>query len=304
MRAAFVKTLVELAARDLRIVLLTGDLGFAALEPFAEAYPARFFNVGVAEQNMVGLATGLAEAGLIPFVYSIVTFAALRPYEFIRNGPIAHCLPVRIVGMGGGLEYGHNGLSHHGLEDVGVMRIQPGITVIAPADAAQARTAIQATWNLAGPIYYRLGKNDQAVIRGLDGRFAVGRLEVIREGNDVLLLTMGAIAVEVVAAADMLAQQGIDCAVAVVASVQPPPDDLARMVGHFHIVLTVEAHYVSGGLGSLVAEVIAEHNLGCRLIRCGVRSSPDGITGSQDYLHHLHGISCSALIETVLKALP
>src|SRR5262245_38381869 len=101
------------------------------LEPFAERFPARFINVGVAEQNMVGLATGLAEAGYLPFVYSIAPFAALRPYEFIRNGPVLHRLPVRIVGVGGGFDYGVAGPSHHGLEDVGVMRVQPGLTLIA-----------------------------------------------------------------------------------------------------------------------------------------------------------------------------
>ena len=139
MRGAFVKTLTELAYDHPEIVLLTGDLGFMALEPFANAFPDRYYNVGVAEQNMVGIATGLAEAGFIPFVYSIVTFATLRPYEFIRNGPILHHLRVRIVGIGGGFEYGASGFSHHGLEDVGVMRVQPAISIIAPADAQQRR---------------------------------------------------------------------------------------------------------------------------------------------------------------------
>src|SRR6185369_15526920 len=136
MRAAFVQTLTELASEDPRILLLTGDLGYLAVEPFVEKHPNRFINVGVAEQNMIGVATGLAEAGFIPFVYSIVPFAVLRPYEFIRNGPIQHQLPVRIVGVGGGLEYGHNGTSHHGLEDVAVLRPQPGMTVVCPADYA------------------------------------------------------------------------------------------------------------------------------------------------------------------------
>src|SRR6266566_4068220 len=126
MRGTFAKTLAELADEDPRILLLTADLGYMALEPFSERFPDRFLNVGVAEQNMVGLATGLAEAGFLPFVYSIVTFATLRPYEFIRNGPVMQQLPVRIVGVGGGLEYGNNGLSHYGLEDVALMRVQPG----------------------------------------------------------------------------------------------------------------------------------------------------------------------------------
>src|SRR5207248_3430954 len=160
-RIAFARTLGDLAEKDGRILLLTGDLGFMALETFSDRHPQRFVNVGVAEQNMVGLATGLAEAGFIPFCYSIVTFASLRPYEFIRNGPIQHRLPVRIVGIGGGLEYGPNGLSHYGLEDVAVMRAQPGITVIAPSDHQQARSAVLASWELPGPIYYRLGKDDK-----------------------------------------------------------------------------------------------------------------------------------------------
>ncbi len=150
-RATFIRTLVELAEEDERIVLLTGDLGFTVVEPFAERFPDRFFNVGVAEQNMVGVATGLAEAGFVPFVYSIATFATLRPYEFIRNGPVLHRLPVRIVGVGGGLEYGLNGLTHYALEDIAVMRAQPGMTVLAPADFEQARTALRETKAVPGP---------------------------------------------------------------------------------------------------------------------------------------------------------
>src|SRR5690242_14517811 len=118
MRAAFVRKLVDLAAQDPRILLLTGDLGYSAIEPFAQRFPDRFVNVGVAEQNMVGLATGLAEGGFIPFVYSIATFASMRAYEFLRNGPILHQLLVRVVAVGGGFEYGYAGATHHALEDI------------------------------------------------------------------------------------------------------------------------------------------------------------------------------------------
>src|SRR3954467_8573355 len=138
MRAQFAHALVELAERDPRVMLLTGDLGFTILEPFAGGFPDRFYNVGVAEQNMVGLATGLAEAGLVPYVYSIATFASMRPYEFIRNGPLLHDLPVRIVGIGESADYGHNGVTHYALEDIALMRAQPRMTVVAPADSAQA----------------------------------------------------------------------------------------------------------------------------------------------------------------------
>jgi transketolase len=303
MRAAFVRTLAELAEADPRILLLTGDLGYMALEPFSTRFPSRFFNVGVAEQNMVGVATGLAEAGYIPFVYSIVTFATLRAYEFIRNGPVFHRLPVRIVGVGGGFEYGPAGPSHHGLEDVGVMRLQPALTVISPADHEQARTALLRSWNLPGPVYFRIGKDDKTTVPGLRGEFELGRAQVVREGSDVLVIAMGAVASEAARAVDELARRGIDATLLVVASLNPPPaDDLARALSRFPVAMTVEAHYVVGGIGSLVCEIAAERGISCRVVRRGVRDSPDGLTGSQAYLHKAHGLSPEALIDAAIQA--
>src|SRR3989304_8395588 len=255
MRNTFIKTLIELAERDSRILLLTADLGYMALEPFAEKFPKRFFNVGIAEQNMIGLATGLAEAGFVPFAYSIAPFAVLRPYEFIRNGPIAHHLPVRIVGMGGGLEYGYDGISHYGHEDVGVLRIQPGITIITPADYEQARSAFLKTCHLPGPIYYRLSKDGHAIVPELDGYFELGRAKRIGQGGDLLIIAMGAIAGEAYNAIKDLKNQGIGAAMMVVASINPPPlDDLKDALSGYRLALTVEAHYIAGGLGSMVSE--------------------------------------------------
>jgi transketolase len=274
------------------------------LEPFAEKFPDRFFNVGVAEQNMVGVATGLAEAGYIPFVYSIATFASLRTYEFIRNGPILHHLPVRIVGVGGGFEYGPAGPTHHGLEDAGVMRMQPGLTVISPADYQQTRTAIESTWNLPGPVYYRLGKDDKTIVPGLDGNFELGRAQFIRHGDDALIIAMGSVASEAAAAAAELEQRGIACTVVVVASLNPAPlDDLAKVLARFPVALTVEAHYATGGIGSLVSEVVAERALGCQVVRCAVWTASDGVSGSQEYMHRLHGLSRESLVETLLHEL-
>lgn len=304
MRGAFVKTLLELMERDPRILLLTGDLGYTVLEPFADRFPDRFYNVGVAEQNMVGLATGLAEAGYIPFVYSIATFASLRPYEFIRNGPILHRLPVRIIGVGGGFEYGTGGLTHYGLEDVSVMRVQPGITVVAPADHEQARTAILATWDLPGPVYYRFGKDEKTVVPGLGGRFELERAQIVREGSDLAIVTMGSVASEATVAAEILAARGISCTVAVVASVTPPPvNDLAVILERLPLALTAEAHYVVGGIGSLVSEVIAERGLQCRVVRCGVRSASDGTSGSQAYMRRKYGLSGKKLAEIAFESL-
>jgi transketolase C-terminal domain/subunit len=229
MRREFVSALVELAREDERIVLLTGDLGFAALEPFAEAFPDRFFNAGVAEQNMLGMATGLAEAGFTPYAYSIATFASMRGYEFIRNGAVLHNLPVRVVGIGEGVDYGHNGMTHYSLEDVGLMRMQPGLSIVVPVDAAHVGTALRA-------------------IQELDG----------------------------------------------------PAEDLLDALDAAPLALSVEAHYVTGGIGSLLAEVIAEHGIPCRLIRAGVRGLPLGVSGEPEYMHEQLGISPRRLADQVL----
>src|SRR5580704_11884476 len=156
MRAEFVAELCELAEADERIVLLTADLGFSVVEPFVSRHPERFVNVGVAEQNLIGLATGLAHDGFVPFVYSIATFASMRPYEFIRNGPVLHQLPVRIIGAGGGIDYGHGGVTHFALEDIAILRAQPDLALVVPADVDQARAAARASIEFPGPIYFRV----------------------------------------------------------------------------------------------------------------------------------------------------
>jgi len=303
-RGTFARTLAELAERDSRVMLLTADLGYMALEPFSDRFPDRFLNVGVAEQNMIGIASGLAEAGFIPFVYSIVTFAALRPYEFIRNGPILQKLPVRIIGVGGGVDYAYDGATHYGLEDIGVMRIQPGITVVAPADYEQARTALMATWDMPGPVYYRLSKDDKTLVPNLNGRFGLGECQVIREGVDAIFLCMGTIATEAVSAADALQERGVSAAVAVVASINPPPKAALRNLLKQHdLALTVEAHYTVGGIGSLVSEVVAEDGLPCRVLRCGISEMPDGATGSLGYVYDTNGISAARLAERAFAAI-
>lgn len=303
MRNDFIDELVALAEADERVMLLTGDLGFMVLEEFAQRYPDRFVNCGVGEQNMLGVATGLAEAGFVPFAYSIATFATLRPYEFIRNGPALHDLPVRIVGVGGGFDYGHNGITHFALEDYAVMRAQPRIATIAPADAAQARAALRATADLPGPAYFRISKRGDA-LPGLDGRFELGRLDVVREGGDVAILAIGSIAHEAVAAAETLAGRGVEATVGLVSSFNPSPiDDIATLLAEMPTVLTLEAHYRDGGLGSLVAETIAERGLGCRLLRAGVSRMPGGEAGSQSFLEERHELGAAQLVDRLERAL-
>jgi transketolase len=303
-RKTFATTLAEIARSDERVLLLTADLGFMALEPFSETLPDRFLNVGVAEQNAIGIATGLAEDGFLPFVYSIAPFAALRPYEFIRDGPVLQQLPVRIAGVGAGFEYGSAGPTHHGIDDAAALRPHPGLLIVTPADHEQFRTALLATWNHDGPVYYRLGKDETSTIPGLRGRFRTGRAEIVREGRDVALVAMGAIASEACAAAEILAERGLGATVAIVSTFNPSPvDDLVELTRAFRLVVTIEVQYVNGALGSLVAETIAEDGGRTRLVRVGVRSPPRGRSGGRDYYHALHELGCDAIANRVLALL-
>jgi transketolase len=304
MRQAFVETLSSLAQRDRRILLLTADLGFLALEPFRDRFPDRFFNVGVAEQNMIGMTTGLAEAGFRPYAYSIATFASLRPLEFIRNGPVLHKFDVRIVGMGMGFEYGHSGFTHFGVEDVTVMRTLLGISIVIPADSNQAASAIRATSDLPGPIYYSLGKDEKTIMPGLEGRFELGRIQVTRDGADAVIFTMGSVSQEAAAAAELLAQSGLHVTVAVISNFNPDPrDDVMKLLRKFSCALTVEAQTTTGGLGAFVASVIAEGGLRCRLCMLGVRTPPDGTSGHQRERWHKHGIDRGFIVHNILAML-
>lgn len=298
MRKAFVEALLELATEDDRVFLITGDLGWSVLEDFAARHPERFLNAGVAEANMAGLAAGLAQTGFIPFIYSIATFSSMRCYEQVRNGALLHRLPVRVVGIGGGYAYGHAGPTHYALEDLAIARTQPGMTILAPADPAQARSVVRATMDLPGPAYLRIGKGSNPEVPGLNGRFAFGRPEVVREGRHVLFAACGSMAHEALEAARLLEVQGISAAVAVVADLgfaASPP--LLALLREFAAVVSVEDGYAAGGLGSLLAEAIAQEGLACRLKIRGVDHPFSGASGSEAYMRAQSGLDAPSLAE-------
>jgi transketolase len=303
-RNAFIDTLLELAQTDDRIFLVTGDLGWNVVEKFAAARPDRFLNAGVAEANMAGIATGLAQAGFIPFIYSIATFTSMRCYEQVRNGPVLHHLPVRVVGIGGGYAYGHAGPTHHALEDLAIARTQPGMTVLVPADPAQTRAVVKATMELAGPAYLRIGKGGNPEVPGLGGRFGLGRPEIVREGRDLLFLACGSVAHEAVAAARLLEPDGISPTVAVLAHLPfAASEALVELLARFESTVTVEEGYATGGLGSLVAETIAQRGLHSRLTICGVRESFTGASGSERHMRTQSGLDAPSLAAAARRGL-
>ena len=252
---------------------------------------------------MLGVAAGLAGRGFIPFCYSIATFASMRGYEQLRNGAVHHELPVRVVGIGGGFSYGSAGFTHHALEDLGLMRLQPGMAVVAPADDRQAGAAVRATMDLPGPVYLRLSK-DSGELPGFDGRFRWGRLELLGdEAADVAILATGNMAAVALEARAILEQRGVSAVVAVAACLAPPPtDDIVALIGGRAAVVTAEDHYATGGLASLTAETIATAGLGTRIERCAVEAGSDGKTGSEKFLRRKYGLDADAIVQAALRA--
>jgi transketolase len=290
MRTAFIETLCELAERDGRIWLVTGDLGFSVLEGFARRFPDRFLNAGVAEQNMTGIAAGLARCGNVVFTYSIANFPTLRCLEQIRNDVCYHEGNVKVVAVGGGYAYGPQGYTHHGVEDLAVMRALPNMTVVAPGDPVEARLATRALAAQPGPGYLRLGKANEPVVHASEPDFALGRAIMVRPGNDLTLISTGGMLAECVAVAERMADGGIDARVLSMPTLKPlDADAILRAARETRAIVTAEEHSIVGGLGSAVAEVLAETPGVGRLRRFGVADHLQRAVGSQAYLRRLAG---------------
>lgn len=277
MKTAFFETLCDIASHDERIWLLTGDLGYNALEDFARRFPNRCLNVGISEQNMIGIATGLSRSGKIVFTYSIANFCTFRCLEQIRNDLCYHNANVKIVATGGGYMYGTLGYSHHGIEDLAIMRPLPGMTIISPCDNDQVRSATRAVVERPGPCYLRLGRAPQSLIGKVDtpvNAFNIGKATCIRKGLHVGVLCTGDVMDWVMPEVAFLKKDhAIDAEVWNFHTLKPLDTttilDVAHRLGR---IITVEEHSIIGGLGSAVAEVLAESDTNCRFARFG---SPD-----------------------------
>ena len=301
MRTAFIETLNELAERDERLWLLCGDLGFSVLETFASRFPKRYVNVGVAEQNMTGIAAGLALSGKIVFTYSIANFPVMRCLEQVRNDVCYHNLNVKIVAVGGGLAYGPAGYTHHGVEDLGVMRLLPNMTTLAPGDPVETRLLTKAVVECPGPCYLRLGKAGEPVIHKSPPEIRIGRAVVLRQGNDGTLVSTGAALGMAMQAAGDLDARGIRVSVLSMPCLSPLDGGAiltaAKSTGR---IVTVEDHGV-GGLGTAVAEVLAASTINPRFVAVYLKSQPAVLAGSQASLHAAHGVTASDIAATMMS---
>lgn len=304
MRTAFFNTLLRLAQTDPRIMLLTGDLGFGVVETFARTFPDRFINAGVAEQNMTGLATGLALSGRIVFTYSIANFPTLRCLEQIRNGACYHNVSVKVVSVGGGLAYGALGMSHHATEDLAIMRALPNLTVVAPGDPAETAAATEALVGAPGPAYLRLGRAGEPAVHPAAIRFELGRALQLREGHDVTLISTGTMLATTMDVAAKLAAGGLASRVLSMHTVKPL--DQAAVVAaarETRLVVTIEEHSISGGLGGAVAEVIAgDDTRSAGLLRLGLPPVFVSGVGTREYLLGKSGLSVDSIVTSVTAA--
>ena len=306
MRTAFFRTLLELAEHDERINLIVGDLGFGVVEPFAQQFPKRFLNAGVAEQNMTGIAVGMALNGKIVFTYSIANFPILRCLEQIRSDVCYHDANVKIVAVGGGLAYGALGMSHHATEDLAIMRVLPKMVVVAPGDPVEVEYATRAIVARSGPCYLRLGRTGEKTIHNRNIQFELGKAITVRDGGDLCLISTGGLLETALQVADGLAQEGVQTRVLSMHTVEPLDVEAvvaaARETG---AIVTLEEHSVRGGLGSAVAEVLAESGESrVPFKRLGLPSSFSDHVGSQEYLRDKFGISPPAIreaLDTILQ---
>ena len=305
MRDTFVKTLIELAKQDKNIELITGDLGFGVLKPFWEQLPDQFTNCGIAEQNMTGLAAGMALSGKTVFTYSIGNFPTLRCLEQIRNDAAYHNANVKIVCVGGGFVYGSLGMSHQATEDLAVMRALPNVVVMAPGDLMEAIEATKAIAKHPGTCYLRLGRGGEKRIHDRIEHFEIGKAIRIREGSRVAIFSTGAIFDEVDAAYRQLIADGYDPAVYTFPTVKPIDRDvIAACAGNCELIVTCEEHNIIGGFGSAVAEVMAElPHRGARLLRIGLNDTYGTLVGNQKYLRDAYGMSAPKIVERIEEAL-
>ncbi|MBE7466501.1 MAG: transketolase [Planctomycetes bacterium] len=303
MRLAFVNSLCKLAEKDDRLWLVCGDLGYGVLDEFARRFPNRFINAGVAEQNMAGVAAGLAQAGQRVFVYSIANFPVMRCMEQIRNDIAYHRLPVCVVTVGGGLVYGGHGYSHHGVEDLAMMHVLPNMTVFAPADPVETRLVTEAAASIDGPVYLRLGRGGEATLHKQAPAFAVGKALCLRKGATLALFSTGGILEPVLSAAEALTVLGHPPSVYSLPTFFPLDEEtIAAESRRCQAIVTIEEHG-RGGLAALTAEVLAQSGGGARLIPIRLPREPLAESGSHAYLRERQGLSAAAMVQHIQTTL-
>lgn len=299
MRKVFNETLIKIAKDDPRIFMVLADIGYGEVEPFAQLFPERYYNCGVAEQNMTGVACGLAMEGNIVVTYSIANFPTLRCLEQIRNDVCYQNQNVKIVVIGGGLAYGCLGVSHHSTEDIAIMRALPNLVVCAPCDTIEAEAATYAMIEHQGPFYYRCGYKGEKDLYGGPIDFQIGRANTVLEGKDATVIFTGTVGYNAKLAVERLREEGIHCRLVSMHTIKPIDKqavvEAARDTG---VIIVVEEHNLSGGLGSAVAETLVDEGItNVRVKRLGIPDIYVGYVATHPTLLDKYGLSVNKLYE-------
>jgi transketolase len=295
------KTLVELGAQDKRIVALSADLAQSTkIGMFGQAYPDRFFNVGIAEQNMIGVAAGLAKAGLIPFVSSFSVFTSLRCADQVHTDICYQNLNVKIIATHGGTSFGQAGSTHHAIEDIAIMRSFANMTVIVPADGIETANAVKAAYKMQGPVYIRINRGfDNVFYNNDDYGFEIGKAVQVNAGTDCTIIATGSCVFQAREAAKILNANGVKARVLNIHTIKPlDKDAVLAAVKETRRIITVEDHTVIGGLGSAVAEVIASSGKGCAFRMLGLQDKFSAI-GLHEDLMAMHEIDANGIVKNV-----
>lgn len=302
-REAYGKALVRLGEENKDIVVLDADLAKSTKTiDFAKAFPERFFDMGIAEQNMIGTAAGLALSGKIPFVSSFAIFATGRAFEQLRNSVAYPKLNVKVAATHAGVTVGEDGASHQSVEDIALMRALPNMTVIVPADAVETEQAVRKAAEYQGPVYIRLGRSGVPVIYDENYRFEIGKAHILREGSHVTLIAAGIMVSAALEAADLLAREGIEAEVINLSTIKPlDAQTLLQSLRKTGCAVTAEEHSIIGGLGSAVAELAAE-NYPVPIIRVGIKDV-FGESGKPAELLEKYGLTPLDLVRAAREVL-
>jgi len=302
MRTAFANRLTELAQKDDRIYLLTGDAGYTVFESFKERFPSRYLNTGIAEAAAIGVAAGLALNGKQVFVYNISPFVTMRCFEQVRVDLCYQNLPVKLIGIGGGMTYGPAGMTHHSVEDIAIMSCLPNMTVICPGDPLEAELAVEAMLSLDGPSFLRIGKRGEPNIHPEPPPFEIGRGIILKRGGTVALLATGNALELARNVCDSLLHQEIACTLISMHTVKPLDRELIRSTASdCSLLVTIEEHNIIGGLGSRVADMLTEEYIETQLIKCGIPDSYAACAGDQDYLREVFGLSVEQITDIIVS---
>lgn len=299
MRTAYLDTLYELASKDKRVYALISDNGAIVYDKYRKDLSAQYLNLGISEANMLGMASGMASCGKIPFAYTIGAFLAYRAFEFIRNDICLQKQNVKIVGTGAGEVYSALGPTHHSTEDLGGLRALPNLTILCPASPLEVKKAAVAAYEYEGPVYLRLGTNKEPEIYRQDYLFEIGKGVTVKKGDDVTLIGTGSILKDVLDVAEMLQRDGIQARIINIHTLKPIDKEIIlRAIEETGKIVTIEDHNIIGGLGSAVSEVIAESGHGVKFKRLGLQGFSNGY-GTYAQIKEMNGIGLKQIYNEI-----